>query len=85
MEKEQKWWTSATHLVLIGMSLALIYMTVYSLIFSEWNRFDFIMTLFSNIMIAVTSFYFGKSTLESANRKSTETEKMIKEATAMIP
>lgn len=80
-----KWWDSITNITLFVMIVSLAIMTCYSLVWSETDRFDDVFSTFTNIIIAICAFFFGKVTTEAANKKSLETEKNMKEAALSIP
>lgn len=57
--------SSATRVALLLLILALVGINIYSLIFYPETAFKDTFSVFSNIIIAVTSFFFGKSTGET--------------------
>lgn len=56
---------SATRVSLLILVLALIGINVYSLVYYPDTAFKDTFTVFTNIIVAVTSFFFGKSSADA--------------------
>ena len=70
--------SSATRLSLLIMILVLCGVNIFALVYYPGTTFDTTFKLFSDILIAVTSFFFGKSTggeAVSGGGKDVEKEK----------
>ena len=61
---------SATRVSLLIMILSLVGINVFSLIFYPDTAFKDTFAVFSNIIVAVTSFFFGKSSAQVLDKKA---------------
>lgn len=65
---------SATRVTLLVLVVVLSAITVYGAWSFEDKRFELVFTTFSNLIIATSSFFFGKSSQETTQPKEPQDE-----------
>lgn len=67
-------WSDLKSFVTVAFTLTLIALIIIVALKSNWDIFQIVFTLFSNVVVSVFTFYFAKKPNTENNEKTNENE-----------